>query len=99
MHMQVALACLHEVAPSILSSNDLGSAISAAKESLVRTPVDQLVRRTLYEIPEITAPQLAEWRAHCHELVATDAQPQPHPQPQPRPHPQPQPQPQPQAQP
>ena len=40
----MALACLHEVEPLILSSQDLGSAISAAKESLVRTPVDQLVR-------------------------------------------------------
>ena len=71
--LQVALACLHEVEPLILSSNDLGSAISAAKESLVRTPVAQLVRRTLYEIPEITAPQLAEWRADCHELVTKEA--------------------------
>ena len=82
--LQVALACLHEVEPLILSSNDLGSAISAAKESLVHTPVDQLVRRTLYEIPEITAPQLAEWRAHCHELVmAEDAAPQSQPEPEP----------------
>ena len=48
--MQVALACLHEVEPLILSSHDLGSAISAAKESLVRTPVDQLVRRVLYQV-------------------------------------------------
>jgi len=25
-------------------------------------------------MPEITAPQLAEWRAHCHELVAREAE-------------------------
>ena len=71
--LQVALACMHWVAPAVADARDMGVALAAVKERL-RGGCDaqRLVDICLHTVGHLSATQLAGWRNHCRRLVSEE---------------------------
>ncbi|KAL1499615.1 hypothetical protein AB1Y20_011814 [Prymnesium parvum] len=72
--MQVALACMHWIAPTLTKATDIGGVLMSVKERLAATDDGgMLLQVALYRLTDISAGQLVAWRRFCRQQVKEEA--------------------------